>query len=205
MRIAVYGGAGTVGSRIVAEAASRDHSVTVITRSKGAADLPTGATARTGDAADAGDVAKVASEHDVIVSAIGPSRIGGRVEAFLTALRRLAENVGTRRLIVVGAAGPLFVAPGLSLVDTPDFPPQHRHEALAQLAALQQLKNGGGFVDWVYVSPAPTTTPGRRTGRYRVGSDMVVGDSISAEDFAVAIVDEIEQPKHRREQFAVSS
>jgi uncharacterized protein len=203
MRIAVYGGAGTIGSRIVAEAVARDHAVTAITREP--ADVPAGATARVGDAADGDDVAKVASEHDVIVSAIGPSRTGVRVEVFLTALRRLAQNVGTHRLIVVGGSGSLYVAPGLRLVDTQDFPAASRHEALAQLAALEQLKDGGGFVDWVYVSPAPITTPGHRTGHYRIGSDMVLGDLISAEDYAVAILDEIERPRHRREQFNVSS
>jgi putative NADH-flavin reductase len=204
MRIAVYGGAGTIGSRIVAEALDRDHEVTVITRSK-AVGVPHGATARVGDAADGGDVAKLASEHDVIVSAIGPSRSGVRAEVFLNALRRLAENVGTHRLIVVGGSGLLYVAPGLRLLDTAGFPAAHRHEALAQLAALEQLKNGGGFVDWVYVSPAPKTRPGQRTGRYRIGSDMLLNDHISAEDFAVAILDEIERPRHRREHFAVSS
>lgn len=204
MRIAVYGGAGTVGSRIVAEALARDHAVTVVTR-RPADGLPGGAVARIGDASDGDDVAKVASEYDVVVSAIGPSRTGGRVEVFLDALRTLAANVGTRRLLVVGGAGSLRVAPGLRLVDTPDFPPEHRDEALAQVAALEQLQSGGGFVDWVYVSPAPITTPGRRTGSYRVGSDAVLGDFISAEDYAVAMVDEIEHPKHRRQRFAVSN
>src|SRR3954447_5201955 len=111
MRIAVYGGAGAMGSRIVREALDRDHRVTVVGRSK--PDAPTGATARVGDAADDDDVAKVSSEHDVVVSAIGPSRTGARVEVFLNALRSLAQNVGTHRLIVVGGSGLLYVAPGL--------------------------------------------------------------------------------------------
>ncbi len=204
MRIAVYGGAGMIGSRIVAEGLARDHAMTVVTRSP-AVGLPAGAVARVGNAADGDDVAKVASEYDVVVSAIGPSRTGARVELFLDALSSLVDNVGTRRLIVVGGAGSLQVAPGLRLVDTPEFPPEHRHEALAQLAALELLRRGGGFVDWVYVSPAPITTPGRRTGTYRVGSDSVLGDFISAEDYAVAVLDEIERPRHRRERFAVSN
>lgn len=203
MRIAVYGGAGELGSRIVAEALDRDHLVTVVTRHSSA--TPAGAVARIGDAADADDVAKVAAEYDVVVSAIGPSRTGERVERFLSALRTLAENVGTRRLVVVGGAGSLLVAPGLRVMDAPGFPPAFRHEALAQLAALEQLKTGGGFVDWVYVSPAPLTTPGQRTGTYRSGADSRLGDYISAEDFAVAVVDEIEQPRHRRQRFTVSA
>lgn len=204
MRIAVYGGAGTIGSRIVAEALSRDHEVTVVTRHQPDR-LPQGAVGRRADAADGDDVAKVASEYDVIVSAIGPSRTGGRAETFLAALQTLAANVGTRRLVVVGGSGSLLVAPGLRLVDTPGFPPRARPEALAQLAALEELRSGGGFVDWVYVSPAPVTTPGFRTGSYRVGSDAVLGDYISSEDFAVAVVDEIERPRHRRQRFAVSA
>lgn len=204
MRIAVYGGAGVIGSRIVAEALGRDHGVTVISRTAGISP-PEGADARVGDAADGDDAAKVASEHDVVISAIGPSRTGVRPEVFLEALRTLAQNVGTHRLVVVGGAGSLYVAPGLRLVDTGGFPRYLRAEALAQLAALDQLQGGGGFVDWVYVSPAPLMTPGLRTGRYRVGSDMVISDFISAEDYAVAILDEIERPKHRREQFAVAS
>ena len=203
MRIAVYGGAGAVGSRIVAEALARGHAVTVLSRHQ--ADVPDGAVHRVGDASNGDDVARVASEHDVVVSAIGPSRTGDRVEVFLGAIGSLARNVGARRLIVVGGAGSLYVAPGLRLLDTPDFPPQFRSEALAQLAALDQLKGGGGFVDWVYVSPAPALTPGTRTGTYRIGSDMVVGDSISSEDYAVAILDEIEQPRHRRERFTIAT
>jgi putative NADH-flavin reductase len=211
MRIAVYGGTGVVGSAIVAEAASRGHQVHVIARRRpdtGTAptgDLPTGASFRLGDASDGDDVARVASGHDVVVSAIGPSRTGGRAEDFLAALATLAANVGTRRLVVVGGAGSLFVAPGLRLLDTAGFPPEYLHEARAGLAALQQFKRGGGFVDWVYVSPAPELSPGERTGRYQLGSDMVVGDHISIADYAVALVDEIEKPAHRREQFCVSA
>lgn len=203
MRIAVYGGSGTFGSRIVWEALSRDHEVTVVTRTAPQAPAP-GAVCRLGTAADADDVAKVASEHDVVVSAIGPSRVGGRVDSFLSALRTLAANVATRRLVVVGGAGSLTIAPGLRLMDSPTFPRSQRHEALAQLAALEQLLRGGGFVDWVYISPAPVTIPGRRTGTYRVGSDAVLGDFLSVEDYAVAVVDEIERPRYRRQRFAVA-
>ena len=203
MRIVVYGGAGAIGSRIVAEGLARDHDVTVITRSS--ATVADGVVARIGDAEDGDDVAKVAAEHDVVVSAIGPSRTGVRVERFHNAMRTLAANVGSRRLIVVGGAGSLLVAPGLRLLDTVGFSAAARHEALAQAAALDQLRRGGGFVDWVYLSPAPLTAPGQRTGSYRTGSDAVLGDYISMEDFAVAVVDEIERPRHRRERFTVSS
>jgi putative NADH-flavin reductase len=117
----------------------------------------------------------------------------------------LAENVGTKRLFVVGGAGSLQLAPGLRLMDTPGFPEEHRAEAVTHAACLDLLKDVSGLVDWAYISPAPQVTPGTRTGIYRVGSDSPVGESISAEDFAVAIVDELEKPRHRRDRFTVAN
>ena len=204
MRIALYGATGMVGSRIAAEAVGRDHHVTALTRS-GQDAAVAGATARRGDAGDADDVARIAAEHDVVVCAIGPSRTGGRHKVFLDAIAILAENVGSRRLIVVGGAGSLQVAPGLRLMDTPSFPAEYRPEATTQAAALELLKATGALVDWVYVSPAPAIGPGERTGRYRIGMEVPIGDFVSAEDFAIAIVDEIETPRFRRIRFNVGN
>lgn len=203
MKIALYGGSGMVGSRIAAEALSRDHTVTAITRS-GEGEVPEGCRLRRGDAGDADDVARVAAEHDVVVSAIGPSRTGGRHERFLQAVATLAEHVGSRRLIMVGGAGSLQVAPGLRLLDAPGFPEGARAEATTHAAALALLEDTGALLDWVYVSPAPFIAPGARTGRYRLGGDVLLGDQISAEDYAVAVVDEIEQRRHHRARIAVS-
>lgn len=203
MRIALYGAAGTIGSRIAAEAAGRDHAVTGITRS-GSPDLPDGCTPRKSDAADADDVARVAAEHDVVVSAIGPSRTGGRHEIYLRTMAILGENVGTRRLIVVGSAGSLYVAPDLRLLDTVGFPAAAKAEAQTQLATLELLRHTGALLDWVYICPAPFVAPGERRGAYRRGIDMVIGDQISAEDFAIAVLDEVEHPKHHRSRFCVA-
>ena len=203
MKIALYGGSGMVGSRIADEAVARDHRVTLITRS-GTGDVPPGCVLRRGDAGDGDDVARVAAEHDVVISAIAPSRTGGRHKVFLEVVATLAENVGSRRLVVVGSAGSLEVAPGLRLVDAPGFPPAARAEALTHAAALDLLRDSGALLDWVYISPAPFLAPGERTGRYRTGLDTIFGDQVSAEDFAVAVLDEIEQPRHRRDRFAVA-
>jgi putative NADH-flavin reductase len=197
MRIAVYGGPGRVGSRIVAEALTRDHSVTSISRTL-AGDIPESARPRVGDATDADDVAKVASEHDVVVSAIGPSRTGARPQGFIGAIEALAANVGTRRLVVVGNGGGLESAPGLRLLDTSAFPADERPEALAHVDALQSLRDAGGLVDWLYFAPAPTLSAGPPTGLYRLGLDMAIGDEISVDDFALAIADELETPHYRR-------
>jgi uncharacterized protein len=204
VKIAVYGASGMIGSRIAAEAVSRGYRVTGLTRRPDPA-LPDGVTRRQGDAGDADDVARVASEHDVVISAIAPSRTGGRHEPYLAAIATLAENVGTKRLIVVGGAGSLQIAPGLRLMDTPTYPKAWLPEARTQAACLDLLKGVSGLVDWVYVSPAPETAPGERSGVFRIGTDSPVGDRISAEDFAVAIVDEIEKPRYRRDRFTVAN
>jgi putative NADH-flavin reductase len=203
VKIALYGASGMIGSRIAAEALTRGHRVTGITRS-GSNEVPKGSTPRRGDAADALDVARTAAEHDVVVSAIAPSRTGGRPKAYLDTIGVLGENVGTRRLVVVGSAGSLYVAPDLRLMDTEGFPPAARAEAVTQLATLELLKDTGALLDWVYISPAPFIAPGERRGSYRRGVDMVIGDQISAEDFAVAVLDEVEHPLRHRSRFTVA-
>jgi uncharacterized protein len=203
VKVALYGASGMIGSRIAAEAVARDHEVTAITRS-GSTDLPPGCTPRRGDAADADDVARIAAEHDVVISAIAPSRSGGRPETYLQTMDILGENVGSRRLIVVGHAGSLLIAPNLRLMDSRGFPEAAKPEARTQLATLELLKDTGALLDWVYVSPAPFVAPGERRGTYRRGVDMVLGDQISAEDFAVAVLDEVEQPKYHRSRFTVA-
>lgn len=169
-----------------------------------AAPTPAGLRVRRGDAAEPIDVARVAAEHDVVVSAISPSRTGQRHQIFLHALSVLAENVGTRRLVVVGGSGSLQVAPGLRLMDMPGFSPRNLPEAITHVAALELLRDTGALVDWLYVSPAPAIGPGERTGRYRIGKDEVVGDWVSVEDFALAIVDELEVPRYRRTRIHVA-
>jgi putative NADH-flavin reductase len=169
-----------------------------------AAPTPAGLRARRGDAAEPIDVARVAAEHDVVVSAIAPSRTGQRHQIFLHALSVLAENVGTRRLVVVGGSGSLQVAPGLRLMDMPGFSPRNLQEAMTHVAALELLRDTGALVDWLYVSPAPAMGPGARTGTYRIGMDEVVGDWVSAEDFAVAVVDELETPRYSRTRIHVA-
>lgn len=199
MKIAVYGATGGVGSRIVAEATRRGHEVTGLSRRGGAG-------VATGDAADPGGVREVAASHDVVVSALGPSRVPGEDPyAFEGVIRALMSGVGTTRLIVVGGAGSLFAAPGVRLVDTPDFPAVYKDESLAGAQAFDALRAAGPELDWTYLCPAPEMGPGERTGTYASGLDEPVGDSISFEDYAVALVDEIERPAHRRQRFTVAN
>lgn len=201
-KIAVYGATGMIGSRVVAEALSRGHEVIGITRSGGA--LPAAAEAVKGDAGDAELTARIAGEVDVVVSAIGPSRVGGDPREFLAQLRNLAETLGKARLIVVGGAGSLLVD-GKRLLDQPEFPAMYLPEALLGAEALDYVRGLGEDVDWSYFSPAPMIQPGERTGVYVPGTDSPVGDWISAEDYAVAMLDEIERPVHRRARFTAAN
>lgn len=202
MKIAVYGATGMIGSRVVAEALSRGHEVTGVTRSGDG--LPEGVRTVQGSAGDAELAKGIAADADVVVSAIGPSRTGGDRREFLAHLRTLAENLGDARLIVVGGAGSLLID-GKRLVDAPDFPDFIRPEALIGAEALDYIRGLGDTADWTFFSPAPTIQPGERTGVYRTEADTPAGDTISAEDYAVAMLDEIEKPAHRRRRFTAAN
>ena len=202
MKIAVYGATGMIGSRIVAEAQARGHEVTGITRSGG--ELPGGVRAVQGNAGDAELAKRVATEADVVVSAIGPSRTGGDRREFLADLRTLTETLGSARLLIVGGAGSLLVN-GQRLVDDPQFPEIYRAEALIAAEALEYCRSLGAGTDWTFFSPAPVIQPGDRTGSYKTATDSPAGDTISAEDFAVAMLDEIEKPAYRQQRFTAAS
>jgi uncharacterized protein len=215
MQILVYGGTGRVGSAIVAEAARRGHDVVAVSRRQ-SAELPADMTWVQGDAADTAAVAQAATEVDVVVSALGPSREpDGDPFAFAGIVRGLAEAVGATRLVVVGGAGSLYAAPGndplgpqasrLRLVDTPEFPEIYKTEALASAEALEALRATDPSVDWTFLSPAPVIDEGERTGSYRVGDESPVGSFIPFADSAVALIDEVEAPAHRRARFTVAT
>ena len=186
------------------EAAARGHQVTSVSRKGDAPQSSNVAVLK----ADVGDRAAMrdSDENDVVVSAVGPSREpGGDPSAFATTLVDLAAAVSNARLLVVGGAGSLFAAPGVRLVDIPEFPDAYRAEALAGAASLEALKALPDTGEWSYLSPAPIIAPGERTGHYVVADDVPAGETISTEDYAVALVDEIEQPAHSGRRFTVAN
>jgi putative NADH-flavin reductase len=199
MKIAVYGATGAIGSAIVDEARARGHEVTGISRRGG-----DGQDQLVGDALDADLATRVAEKHDVVVSAIGPSRVSDDGTRFVDSIANLVATLGDRRLLVVGGAGSLQVD-GVRLVDSPDFPDAYKPEALKGAATLALLREAADDVDWTYLSPAPLILPGERTGSYRVALESPAGDQISIPDYAVALVDEIEQPQHVRQRFTVAN
>ncbi|MEU4394841.1 NAD(P)H-binding protein [Kribbella sp. NPDC023855] len=200
MKIAVYGASGMIGSRIAAEAVSRGHEVIGITRSGG--EQPAGVRAVVGSANDVASVKEIASTVDVLVSAIGPSRTGGDPQEFVNAIDTLVAAADGTRVVVVGGAGSL-VADGKRLVDSPGFPEIYKSEALVVAGVLDTLRATPEGVEWTMLSPAQVIQPGERTGTFRLGLDEPVGTEISAEDYAIALVDELETPAHRRQRFTI--
>ncbi len=193
MKIALFGATGMVGSRIAAEATARGHQVTSLSRSTG------------GDLADPSAVRAAAADHDVLVSATGPSRTGDPHEPWLDAVSTLIDNAGDARVLFVGGAGSLLTPDGTRLLDTDGFPPEYLGEATTGAAALDLFRAAPDSVDWTFVSPAPAIAPGERTGSYATSLDTPAGDFISAEDYAVVLVDEIEEPRHRRQRFTAAA
>jgi len=201
MKIAIIGATGNVGSRLVDEALSRGHRVRAIARNPGRLAPDDNLTFSAIDAAATGELSAALAGHDVVISAIQFVQV--KPESLIEAVRRS----GVRRYLVVGGAGSLDVAPGLALVDSPGFPALYREEALAGKAFLAALRTVADL-DWTMLSPSALFTAGQRTGAFRSGHDSLLtaadGKSwISFEDFAVALLNEIEHPQHVRQRFTV--
>ena len=212
MKIALIGATGFVGSKVLAEALQRGHQVTALVRNPAKLAPQDSVTARAVDVADAGQVARAVIGHDCVVSAFNAPRGNPEFRAiYVDAVRAIIDGVkhsGVQRVLLVGGAGSLFVAPGVQLVDTPQFPAAYRTEAQAAREALNMIRDEV-TLDWSFVSPAPILAPGQRTGRFRLGGDQALmnGDkpgNISVEDLAVAIVDELETPRHMRQRFTLA-
>jgi putative NADH-flavin reductase len=200
MKVAVIGASGRGGSRIVDELARRGHQVTAIARNPEKIRAQANVTAVAGDLFDAA-FAKLLAGHDAVVSAVHLSASDPR---------KLIEAVrasGAKRYLVMGGAGSLEVAPGVRLIDTPEFPAMYKDEA-AKGAAFLDLLRGETTLDWTFLSPPALIDAGARTGKFRVGKDQLLVDAegkshISFEVFAIALVDEIERPQHSRQRFTV--
>ena len=204
MKIAVFGATGMLGSEITAEALRRGHDVTAISRH--AAHIPgeSAAAVLAADLADSDAVAKIAAGHDVVVLAAGPSRTGGDHQQWLDAMSSALNAIGSTRVLIAGGAGALVVN-GKRLMDTPDFPPAYLPEAKTMAALYDLVKDAPESLDWTMQAPAPEIGPGERTGKYRTADDSPAGGHISSQDFAVAVLDEIERPAHRRARYTVAN
>jgi uncharacterized protein len=213
VKIVVFGASGAIGRGLTAELLERGHTVTAATRSGGPVE---GLVVRsvTGDASDPGSVARLAAGQDAVASATGPRRDSAEDpdDSLLGAARGLADGLrraGVRRLVVVGGAGSLEIAPGQRLLDGPTFPPAWKPTALAHARALDEVYRSIDDLDWTYVSPAGVIGPGQRTGEFRVGGDQLLVDEsghsrISIPDFAIAVADELEHGEAFRRQITIA-
>jgi len=201
MNIAIIGATGNVGSRLVDEALSRGHRVTAIARHASSLAARPGLVTRNIDLADGAALAAALRGHDAVLSSVRFQPVP------LDAVVAPVKQAGVSRLLVVGGAGSLEVAPGAALVDTPDFPPEYKAEAQAGRAWLDGLRREKDL-EWTFLSPSALFVPGERTGKFRLGGDALLtaadGRSwISMEDFAIAMLDEVENPSHVRQRFTV--
>lgn len=213
MNIALIGATGFVGTAVLNELLQRGHRVTVLARNPAKLVARDGLTVVAADAQNAAQVAQAAKGHDAVVSAYNPGWSNPEIhDEFLKGTRAIyagTRESGVRRLLVVGGAGSLFVAPGVQLVDTPTFPAEYKAGALAAREALNLIRNET-TLDWTFLSPPILLAPGERTGHYRLGEDapLMNGDQpggISVADMAVAIVDELETPRHVQKRFTVAN
>ncbi|WP_341990744.1 NAD(P)-dependent oxidoreductase [Azorhizobium sp. AG788] len=201
MKIALIGASGAAGSRILAELSQRGHAVTAIARQPEKIAALAGVTAIAGDAGDSAALAALLRGHDVVISSIHFS--ASDPQKLIAAV----TEAGVPRYLVVGGAGSLEVAPGVALYDAPGFPAIYLTEAKAGGAFLDLLK-GQSSLAWTFLSPSAEFIPGTRTGIFRLGGDQLLTaadgrSSISFEDFAVALADEVEAPRHVRQRFTV--
>jgi uncharacterized protein len=208
-----------IGQRILNEALSRGHKVVAIVRdvAKIPANKP-GLSAKPGDVLKPESVAVAVGGSDVVVSSYGPGTAGDpqqviqAARALIEGMAAASQNAGKPiRLIMVGGAASLEVAPGVALLDAPNFPPAWKGIASAHRDALEVLRKEGtaAGIDWTYFSPAAFIQPGERTGKFRLGGDQLVTDAkgesrVSAEDYAVALIDEIEKPQFIRKRFTAA-
>lgn len=201
MKIALIGASGNIGIKILEEALGRDHEVTAIVRHP--EKLPSRAHlhARHGDVRDGPGLTALLRNHEAVISSLHFS--GFDHDMLLAAIRAS----GIKRYIAVGGAGSLLDAAGKRVVDNPDFPEAWKEEALKGADYLEKLKKETSL-NWTFLSPSALIAPGERTGTFRLGNDHLLVDNdgqshISQEDYAIALIDELENPQHVQKRFTV--
>jgi putative NADH-flavin reductase len=215
MKIVLYGATGRAGSRILTELLGRGHEVVAVVRDLDRLAPNDGLTVQQGDLSRVEAIAEAIGGAQAVISAYGPpedntDQLLDVTQREIAAVQQVSQQASSPehapRLIVVGGAGSLEIAPGVTLVSTKDFPAAWKPIAQAHEKALELLR--ASSIDWTYLSPSAFFEPGQRTGKFRLGQDQLLtapdGKSwISMEDYAIALVDELEQPQHRRQRFTV--
>lgn len=211
MKIALIGATGFVGSAILKEVLNRGHEVTAIVRHPEKLQPHPKLHPQKGDVYNADEVARLVAGHGAVISAFNPGwtnpDIYNQQVKGTEAIIKGVKQAGLKRLLFVGGAGGLEVKPGVQSVDTPEFPKDWKQGSLATREALNLLRKETSL-EWSFLSPSADLSPGQRTGQFRLGTDQLLtnahGESrISVEDYAMAMIDEVERPAHIRRRFTV--
>jgi putative NADH-flavin reductase len=200
-KIAIIGATGRAGSQLLEEALRRGHTVTAIARNTDKIGARSGVTAKQVDALDAQALEQAIRGNDVVISAAHFATLPA--EAVINPVKK----AGVKRLLVVGGAGSLLLPGGSRVIDSPGFPEEYKAEASAGSVFLDTLRQEKDL-DWTFLSPSAEFVETARTGTFRLGQDELLVSSegrswISFADFAIALIDEVETPKHSRQRFTV--
>lgn len=210
MNIVLIGASGFIGSALRKEALARGHQVHALVSNPKRLEPAPGLTVTRIDVTDTDALARAIGRTDAVVSAFSghaqPDVRGYYMRGFRSIVVAVKRVPGLR-LLVVGGAGSLEAAPGRQLVDDPAFPAAYKGTAEGARDALNLLR-AEPELDWTMLSPSARIAPGQRTGKFRLGVDQLLvsvgGQSeISVEDYAVAMLDELERPQNRRRRFTV--
>ena len=211
MKIALIGATGFVGSAILKEALYRGHEVTAIVRNPDTLTPHEKLRPMKGDVYNEDEVVRLVAGHDAVISAFNPGWsnpdiYSQQIKGTHSIINGVKKS-GVKGLLFVGGAGSLEVTPGVQSVDMPGFPAEYKQGALATREALNMLRKETDL-EWSFLSPSADLFPGQRTGRFRLGTDQLVtnaqGESrISVEDYAMAMINEVEKPQHIRRRFTV--
>lgn len=201
MKITVLGASGRVGSEITRELSARGHEVRAVARKPEAITAAPGMAAVAGDASDSAALPDLVRGSDAVISAL---HFDVSAQALVDALKQ----AGVTRLLVTGGAAGLKTADGGRVIDKPDFPAEWRERAMGGIRFLEDIR-GERELDWTFFSPAALAFDGPRLGHYRLGGDQLLTDEageskISFADYAVAMVDELEQHRHSRTRFTAA-
>jgi putative NADH-flavin reductase len=210
MKIAIVGATGFVGSALLKEALSRGHEVTALVSNPGKVPAAERVHARQADVLAQESLADNLRGHDAAISAFSghaQTDVLGYYVAGIESIIGAAKQAALPRLLVVGGAGGLEVAPGVQLIDTPQFPAEWKGTAEGARQALTLLRKEQEL-NWTFLAPSAHLEPGERTGKFRLGKDALLVDEagkshISLQDYALAMIDELEKPAHPRSRFTV--
>jgi putative NADH-flavin reductase len=210
MNIALIGASGFIGSALRTEALTRGHKVTALVTNPAKLAAATGLTVVKADVNDTAALATHLKGFDAVLSAFSGHAQANTYDYYLAGFKSIVAAVkqaDVPRLLVVGGAGSLYVAPGVQALDTPQFPAEYKPTAEGARQALNLLQ-AEPTLNWCMLSPSAVIAPGERTGKFRLGQDKLLADAqgnshISVEDYAVALIDELEKPAHARQRFTV--